>query len=143
MNNIIVIAFNGKKPSKREIEALGNGLMSRPWCEEVEIVKHYDNDSITDIVGKGTILIGFEKTADNEALKNAAAFINAHFSSNSWGLFEAAANAKNTIMRSEDQEALLNAVDIIANSSQENCALYGISEHTHMMCYNVKQYVLE
>lgn len=142
MNNIIVIAYNGKKPTQQQIEAIAQHLGTLRCCDDVEIIQHYDKKSIVDIVGKGTTLIGFENHVENEALKNAATFINAHFADNAWKMFEVAANAKKTFVRTAEQEALLNAVEIIATSSREECAKYGIDEQMHRTVYNVKYYVL-
>lgn len=142
MNNIIVIAYNGKKPTQQQIEAIAQHLGTLRCCDDVEIIQHYDKKSIVDIVGKGTTLIGFENHVENEALKNAAIFIKTHFGTNAWGMFEAAANAKKTLVRTEEDAALLNAVEIIATSSREECAKYGIDEQMHRTVYNVKYYVL-
>lgn len=142
MNNVILIAYNGKKPSKAEIEKIADILMRMKFCGEVEIVKHYDQDSICDIVGKGATIVGFEPREDI-ALRNAATFINAHFSS-PWPMFAEVANARNTspAMRTKDQDALLSAVDIIGGVSTEKAAQYSIDPIMHNACYNVKYHIL-
>lgn len=140
MNNLIVVAYNGKKPTKAEIEAIADCLMGLKFCKEVEVMKHYDQDSIVDIVGKGVTIIGFEPKEDN-ALKNAATYINAHFS-NPWVLLSAVATARSTETKSADQYALLNAVDIIASKSKEECEQYDIIPIIHNACYNAKYHIL-
>ena len=140
MNNLIVVAYNGKKPTKAEIEAIAECLMRLKCCNEVEVMKHYDQDSIVDVVSKCATIIGFEPK-DDKALKNAATFINAHFSS-PWDMLGAVATARGVVIRSADQDALLNAVDIIASKSKEECEQYGIIPIIHNACYNAKYHIL-
>ena len=144
MNNIIVIAYNGKKPTQQQIESISQRLATLKCCDEIEIIQHYDKKSIVDIVGKGTTIIGFEQDHSiNEALKNAATFMNAHFGNNVWNMAENVGIANKALQKSASQTALLNAVDIIAKSSEEDCMKYGISENMYKACHSLKYYVLE
>lgn len=143
MNNIIVIAYNGKKPTQQQIEAIAQRLATLKCCDEVEIIQHYDKKSIVDIVGKGTTIIGFEHESEkNVALSNASKFVNAHFNS-PWAMISAVGEARSTTLRSEDQKALLNAIDIIAQSSSEECLQYGISSIMYNACYNIRYHILD
>lgn len=143
MNNIIVIAYNGKKPTQQQIEAIAQHLAKLRCCDEVEIIQHYDKKSIVDIVGKGTTIIGFEQESKKDvALSNASTFINAHFNS-PWAMIAAVGEARNTTLRSEDQQALLNAIDIIAQHSSEECLQYGISSVMYNACYNIQYHILD
>lgn len=135
MNNIIVIAFEGKAPSKKAIEAIA-GMIDG----SVEVVKVIDANSIVDCVAKHVVST-IEFKQEDEPLKNAATFINAHFS-NAWDMLAQVAVARRTAIRSADQEALLNAVDIIANKTSEECKQYGILPIMHNACYNVKYHIL-
>lgn len=140
MNNLIIIAYNGKKPTKAETEAMAECLIRLKCCKEVEVMKHYNKDSIVDVIGKSATIIGFEPKED-EALKNAATFINAHFSS-PWHLLSAVAEARGVATKTMDQDALLNAVNIIANKSEEECEQYGIVPTIRNTCYNALHYIL-
>lgn len=140
MNSVIVVAYTGIKPTEAEIDAMAECLMRLKCCKKVEVVKHYDKDSIVDVIGKSAITIDFEPKED-EALKNAATFINAHFSS-PWHLLSAVAEARGVATRTMDQDALLNAVNIIANKSEEKCEQYGIVPTIRNACYNALHYIL-
>lgn len=140
MNSLIVIAYNGNKPTKAEIEKIAERLTGLKCCKEVEFMKHYDQFSIVDAVSKCATTINFEPK-ENEALKNAATFINAHFSS-PWYLLSAVAEARGVATRTMDQDALLNAVNIIANKSEEECEQYGIVPTIRNACYNALHYIL-
>lgn len=140
MNSVIVVAYTGIKPTEAEIDAMTECLMRLKCCKKVEVVKHYDKDSIVDVISKSAITIGFEPK-ENEALKNAATFINAHFSS-PWYLLSAVAEARGVVTRTMDQDALLNAVNIIANKSEEECEQYGIVPAIRNACYNALHYIL-
>ena len=140
MNNVVLVAYSGKKPSRAEIEKIAEVLEKMRFCNEVELIKHYDQDSVCDIIGKGATLIGFEPK-ENVALKNAATFVNAHFKS-AWDLVGKVAVARQAAFISEDQQALLNAVEIIGSTTQEECAKYGISSIIQNACYNIKYNIL-
>lgn len=140
MNNLIAIAYNGNKPTKAEIEKIAECLTGLKCCKEVEFMKHYDQFSIVDVVSKCATTINFE-TGEGEPLKNAATFINAHFSS-PWDMLSAVATARGMAIRSTDQDALLNAVDIIAGKSKEECEQYGIIPTMYNACYNAKYHIL-
>lgn len=140
MNNVLLIAYNGKKPSKADIEKIGELLMNMKFCNEIEMIKHYDQDSICDIIGRGATIIGFEPKKD-EALENAATFVNAHFKS-AWDMIGQIAIARQTTFKTKEQMALLNAVDIIAGKTQAECEKYGIPSIIHNACYNVKYHIL-
>ena len=143
MNNIIVIAYNGKKPTQQQIEAIAQRLATLKCCDEIEIIQHYDKKSIVDIVGKGTTIIGFEHESEKDVtLSNASTFINAHFNS-PWTMIAAVGDARSTLCRSEDQNALLNAIDIIASKSPEECLQYNISNIMYNACYNIKYHILD
>ena len=140
MNNLIVVAYNGNKPTKAEIEKIAECLIGLKCVKEVEVMKHYDQDSIIDVVSKCATIIGFEPKVD-KTLKNAAKFVMEHFSS-PWDMLGAVATARGVIVRSADQEALLNAVDIIASKSEEECKQYGIIPFMYNACYNAKYHIL-
>ena len=143
MNNIIVIAYNGKKPTQKDIESIAQRLATLKCCEDVEIIQHYDKKSIVDIVGKGTTIIGFEHEPEKDvALLNASKFINAYFSS-PWAMISAVGEARSTALRSADQTALLNAIDIVAQHSSEECLQYCISSIMYNACYNIKYHILD
>lgn len=143
MNNIIVIAYNGKKPTQQQIEAIAQHLTTLRCCDEVEIIQHYDKKSIVDIVGKGTTIIGFEQESKKDvALSNASKFINAHFNS-PWAMISAVGEARSTTIRSADQQTLLNAIDIIAQRSSEECLQCGISNVMYNACYNIRYHILD
>lgn len=135
MNNILVVAFQGKAPTKKEIEAIASIING-----DVEVVRVIDKNSIADIVAKH-VASEVKLCVEDEPLKNAATFINAHFDS-PWKLIGAIGSARSSAFHSEDETALINAVDIIANNSADKCAEYGIPAIIHNACYNIKYHIL-
>lgn len=47
MVNALVIFYEGTKPTKNNVEALANGLLTTSWCDGVTEIKHFDSDSIS------------------------------------------------------------------------------------------------
>ena len=47
MVNTLVIFYEGTKPTKNNVEALANGLLTTSWCDGVTEIKHFDSDSIS------------------------------------------------------------------------------------------------
>lgn len=47
MVNALVIFYEGTKPTKTNVEALATALLTRPWCDGVTEIKHFDSDSIS------------------------------------------------------------------------------------------------
>lgn len=47
MVNALVIFYEGTKPTKNNVEALANGLLTTSWCDDVTEIKHFDSDSIS------------------------------------------------------------------------------------------------
>ena len=130
MNNIIVIAFTGNTPTKKELRALAEAIKG-----EVEVINLIDSNSIASIVGKSMVSeISFDE--EDKPLKEAAIFLNAHFNS-PWDLLSAIGNARNSVINSAEETALLNAVDIVANNTAEECEKYGIPAIIHNTCYNM------
>ena len=124
-----------KKPTKRQIEQLAAII------GDVEIVKHFDADSIAKTIGSATILAVEEE--NNEELTNAAKYVNSKFNS-PWRLLAAAGEARDIpcAMRSEQQAALLSAIEIIAKHDADECAQYGIDSVMHNTCYNIQYKIL-
>lgn len=50
MVNVLVIFYEGTKPTKNNVEALANGLLTTSWCDGVTEIKHFDSDSISKAV---------------------------------------------------------------------------------------------
>lgn len=136
MNNIILIAYNGRKPSKREVEELSSAVTG-----QVEMIKHYDLAGISETIAKSFGKVITLRSEKDKALENAAIFINAHYKS-PWDLLGDVAIARKVGCRTEEQDALLSAIDIIADNSAEKCCEYAISSIMHNACYNVKHHIL-
>lgn len=47
MVNALIIFYEGTKPTKGNVEALANGLLTTSWCDGVTEIKHFDSDSIS------------------------------------------------------------------------------------------------
>jgi hypothetical protein len=47
MVNALVIFYEGTKPTKNNVEALANGMLTTSWCDGVTEIKHFDSDSIS------------------------------------------------------------------------------------------------
>ncbi len=47
MVNALIIFYEGTKPTKANVEALANGLLTTSWCDGVTEIKHFDSDSIS------------------------------------------------------------------------------------------------
>lgn len=47
MMNALVIFYEGTKPTKNNVEALANGMLTTSWCDGVTEIKHFDSDSIS------------------------------------------------------------------------------------------------
>lgn len=47
MVNVLVIFYEGTKPTKNNVEALANGMLTTSWCDGVTEIKHFDSDSIS------------------------------------------------------------------------------------------------
>ena len=50
MVNALVIFYEGTKPTKNNVEALANGLLTTSWCDGVTEIKHFDSDSISRVI---------------------------------------------------------------------------------------------
>lgn len=47
MVNALIVFYEGTKPTKGNVEALANGLLTTSWCDGVTEIKHFDSDSIS------------------------------------------------------------------------------------------------
>ena len=47
MVNALIIFYEGTKPTKNNVEALANGMLTTSWCDGVTEIKHFDSDSIS------------------------------------------------------------------------------------------------
>ena len=47
MVNALIIFYEGTKPTKTNVEALANGLLTTSWCDGITEIKHFDSDSIS------------------------------------------------------------------------------------------------
>ena len=47
MVNALIIFYEGTKPTKNNVEALANGMLTTSWCDSVTEIKHFDSDSIS------------------------------------------------------------------------------------------------
>lgn len=43
----LIIFYEGTKPTKANVEALANGMLTTSWCDGVTEIKHFDSDSIS------------------------------------------------------------------------------------------------
>ena len=43
----LIVFYEGTKPTKANVEALANGLLTTSWCDGVTEIKHFDSDSIS------------------------------------------------------------------------------------------------
>ena len=50
MVNALVIFYEGTKPTKNNVEALANGMLTTSWCDGVTEIKHFDSDSISRVI---------------------------------------------------------------------------------------------
>lgn len=47
MVNALIVFYEGTKPTKNNVEALANGMLTTSWCDGVTEIKHFDSDSIS------------------------------------------------------------------------------------------------